>query len=605
MKYIKFKIKKFKGIDELELDLSKIPNGKIFPLVGLNEAGKTTILEAIDFFQNGVEDEKAHELIHKRDKGNFTGNIEVSATLLLDDEDKNYIRNYIKEEIENSGLQLKEDIEAIEITRKIKYENGKFKEKLNNTWSFTPDLLVKTSRAQNYQDLYGKNNDLWQKLVNEIRENRLPKILYFENFIFKFPEKIFLEDIPNPTQTGEDLERQKKYRNVIEDILQSCNSIYTRTDLISKLKSNDSGISDSGKQILREMEIKLNKKILDHWNAIFPNSPKKTISIEYGQESNGSFLQIKISEGSSTFYVDERSLGFRWFFGFILFTEFRKVRSSEHGEYLFLFDEPASNLHETSQRKILILFDKIVENAKIIYSTHSPYILKPDYLLSAFIVKDDGRETEREYDYRQNIKATLYKQFVANSSNEQTHYKPLLDVLEFQAHDFEFTDPIVFFEGKNDYYTFKWILENYFQPENYNFKLYPGASVNKYWNIFREYLAHNKNFIAIFDADRAGKQAKKDYIYKISQELENNIFTLKDIDNFFDNFTTESLFTDDEKLTIIQKSFPDETVYDKGKFNSAIQELFIKKEIINLSKGTLNKFKKIFDFIQKNLANQN
>ena len=604
MKYIKFTIKKFKGIDELELDLSKIPTGKIFPLVGLNEAGKTTILEAIGFFQNGIEDEKAHELIHKRDKGHFTGKIEVSATLLLNSDDKELIGSFFR----NKRYIHNGNFDTLEITKKIEYKNGKFVQNLDANISFPNTIEIKGPRERIFRTIEQKP-DLLKELLDYIKEKLLPKILFFENFVFKFPEKIFLEDIPNPTHTGEDLERQKKYRNVIEDILQSCNTSYTRTDLISKLKSSDSGVVDSGKQILREMEIKLNEKILDHWNAIFPDSPRKTISIEYGQESNGLYLQVKISEGSSTFYVDERSLGFRWFFGFILFTEFRKVRVGENGEYLFLFDEPASNLHETSQSKILILFDKIVENAKIIYSTHSPYILKPDYLLSTFIVKDEGRESESEYSYRQNIKATPYKQFVANSSNEDTHYKPLLDVLEFQAHDFEFTDPIVFFEGKNDYYTFKWILENYFQSKNYNFKLYPGAGVNKYENIFREYLAHNKKFIAVFDADGTpttkGKGAKNRYIKNISQELENQVFTLADIDSSFYNFTTESLFSDNEKLKIIQKSSPKETIYSKGKFNSAIQELFIKKEVVDLSENTLDNFKKIFDFIQDKLSHQN
>ena len=46
--------------------------------------------------------------------------------------------------------------------------------------------------------------------------------------------------------------------------------------------------------------------------------------------------------------------------------------------------------------------------------------------------------------------------------------------------------------------------------------MYPGASADKYENIFREYLAHNKKFVAVFDADgnisRGGKGAKKRYI---------------------------------------------------------------------------------------------
>ena len=79
MKYTKFTIKKFKGIDKLELDLTKYPNSKVFPLVGLNESGKTTILEAINFFQEDLDGEKEHEIIHKRDKGVFSGDVEVEA----------------------------------------------------------------------------------------------------------------------------------------------------------------------------------------------------------------------------------------------------------------------------------------------------------------------------------------------------------------------------------------------------------------------------------------------------------------------------------------------------------------------------------------------
>ena len=597
MKYIKFKIKKFKGIDELEIDLSKIPQGKIFPLVGLNEAGKTTILEAINMFQNDIEEEKAHELIHKRDKGHFTGSIEIIGTLQLNNEDKQIIKDFI----EKNNLKLEKDIEILEISKKYNYKNGKFQD-FEYIWKYIPEIRVKKQGERKYKVLYDVNQDYWNE-ISDILEENLPKILYFENFVFKFPEKIYLEDIPNPRYSGEEFETQKEYRHIINDILHSCHNSYSRIDLISKLKSTKLEENDSGKQILKEMEVQLNQMILDYWNEIFPNSTKKTISIEYSQDTNGLYLQIKISEGSSIFYIDERSLGFRWFFGFILFTLFRKNRESEVGEYLFLLDEPANNLHETSQRKLLLLFDKIATDAKIIYSTHSPYILKPDYLLNTFIVKDEGRNTEEEYEYRQNIKAIPYRQFVANYPNEETHYKPLLDILEFQAHDFEFTNPIVFFEGKNDYYTFKWILENYFQAENYEFKLYPGAGVDKYDNIFREYLAHNKKFIAIFDSDSAGKNAKNRYIENISQELENYIFILNDIDNNFDEFTTEKLFTDDEKLEIIKRSFPDETTYNKGKFNAAIQELFIKKETVNLSNETLDNFKKIFDFIQNRLSN--
>ena len=50
MKYTKFTINRYKGIPRIELELSKKPSSNIFTLVGLNESGKTSILEAIYLF---------------------------------------------------------------------------------------------------------------------------------------------------------------------------------------------------------------------------------------------------------------------------------------------------------------------------------------------------------------------------------------------------------------------------------------------------------------------------------------------------------------------------------------------------------------------------
>ena len=598
MKYIKFIIKNFKGIKEVEIDLTKYPNGKIFPLVGLNEAGKTTILEAINFFQDEVEEERAHELIHKRDRGFFSDDISIEAVLEFSQEDKQDMSIFLSEK----NLAF-ENIDAIptyiSIIKSYHYQDGSYQTKNDDLWSFLPcDIKVRKAQGSKYRDLYDHHNDEWNELLNMI-ETRLPKILYFENFIFKFPERIYLEEIPNPSYSGEEKIIQDRYRNVIDDILKTCNEQYSRTLLVDKLKSSTVSEEESGKQILRETEITLNQKILDPWNQIFPDTPNKRILIETGHDSNGRYLQIKINEGSTSFYVDERSLGFRWFFGFILFTEFRKSRDGEDGEYLFLFDEPASNLHEGSQKKLIVLFENLTDRAKIIYSSHSPYLLNSKFLLNTFIVKDVGREITSEYDYRQDIKVDYYKNFVAQHPTQESHFKPLLDVLEFEVTDFDLADNIVFFEGKFDYYTFKWLIETQFSNSGYDFKLYPGASVNKYENIFREYLAHSKKFIAVFDADRAGKDAQTRYINNISQELENLVFTLKDIDTSFDTFTTEKLFTEDERLQIQQKSFPDDKEYSKSHFNTAIQELFIQNETFTLSSETIENFKKVFDFIKE------
>ena len=58
VRYTSFEFKNFKGIREARVDLA--PEGseaRIYTLVGLNESGKTTILEGIDLFKPVTDDE--------------------------------------------------------------------------------------------------------------------------------------------------------------------------------------------------------------------------------------------------------------------------------------------------------------------------------------------------------------------------------------------------------------------------------------------------------------------------------------------------------------------------------------------------------------------
>ncbi len=600
MKYIKFEVKNFKGIRELTMDLSKKPSGNIFPLVGLNESGKTTILEAIDYFQKDMRDDEKHQLIHKRDKGGFSGEIEVTATLEFDQGNREIINGFI----ENLGYQLKSEVKAISITKQDSFKDSVFLEN-NFLCSFVLNdesfgLQVKTAEQKIYRDLCKDNNEEWSNLVNAIKDKLLPKILYFPDFIFKFPKKIYLTEPVNTSYSGDNKNIQDEYRLIIEDVLKSVNSDYSLNKLSDKLKSQEEQGRASAKQILNEIENKFNEKILSQWDNIFPDTPNKTISIKDDIDNESTYLEFSINEGNATFLVDERSLGFRWFFGFILFTEFRQIREGDK-ETLFLFDEPANNLHQASQQKLLNLFNNISEKSKILYSTHSHYLLNAKLILNTFIVNDCGRANSDNYDYRQDIKATPYREFCSNKQNDITHFQPILDVLEYIDNPFEQVNNIVFFEGKNDYYTFKWIFNTCLKL-NADINFYPGGGVQKYENIFREYLAHNRNFIAIFDSDVAGGTHKNNYIDKISEELKDNIFSLEDIDENFTNITTEFLFTGFERIEIQKISYKDSTSYKKDRFNHAIQELFIANQEFDISNDTKEKFNKIFKFINKRLS---
>ena len=97
MRYKKFIIKNFKGINDLTIDLSKQPESHIYTFVGLNESGKTTILEAINTINTGYVPQTSHRLIPKHLKANFNGKVSVQAFVEVDDNDNIIINKKIAE----------------------------------------------------------------------------------------------------------------------------------------------------------------------------------------------------------------------------------------------------------------------------------------------------------------------------------------------------------------------------------------------------------------------------------------------------------------------------------------------------------------------------
>lgn len=83
---------------------------------------------------------------------------------------------------------------------------------------------------------------------------------------------------------------------------------------------------------------------------------------------------------------DDRSAGFIWFFSFlVVFSQAVK----EHGNAIILLDEPGLNLHATAQADLLrYIREKLLPNHQVIYTTHSPFMVPADDLGSVRTVED-------------------------------------------------------------------------------------------------------------------------------------------------------------------------------------------------------------------------
>ncbi|MCG6192333.1 ATP-binding protein [Leptospira sp. FAT2] len=604
MKYVGFEIKNFKGIKSVKIDLTRHPQINIFTLVGLNESGKTTILEAIHFFSR-TEQDNTHEFIPKSKKHNFNESIEITASLVFSEEDKVAFSDYIEKQYK---CTLNEEVKQFSATKKHKFINS-IPSSSTVDWNLKFDVTTKTGKIKTI-DL----SNVEEEGIKNYLTSQMPVIIYYPNFLFDIPQKIYLDDAldigkenlqqVNKPQTKEE-KSQPFYLQVIQDVLDYMGGdLHIGTHIVERFKKRETSIEAKEaleSQILK-MSSKMNQVIFSAWKQIFPNSKSKDIELQIGEDAGRSYFEIKIREGSNKFQIRERSLGFRWFFTFLLFTEFRKVRNEDPGETIFLLDEPAYNLHSTAQKILLKVFGDLANNCKLIYTTHSHYLIDPTWLSGAYIIKNEALDYENEIDFDESstdVAVISYRQFVANNPNQSTYFQPILDALDYQPSKLDIVPSLTVFEGKYDYYCMRYINEIIFNKK-YSLNPYPGNG-DDILKIIKLYLAWGTKFIVILDGDRAGGKAKKRYESEIGLLSSEVVFNLIDINSKWDGFATENLFTDAEKLKIINHLYPEEKEYSKRNFFTSIEDLLISKKEIKLSKTTITNFEKIFSFVEKKL----
>ena len=483
MEYVGFKIRNFKGIDKIDLDFSKHPSGPVVTFVGLNESGKTTVLEAISYFEKNNDHVKTlyesefvnanyNDLVPLKKKANFNDEVIVEAVISVDDDDKNEIIKLAKKlDIKLVREKLSDELR---IERKLKYKNSVYTGG-ENVWYM--QLHGTIGKGRKVSSIFTKDKEKWQELVQEI-SRLIPPILYFPTFLFEFPSRIYLNDEEENT-------KDSYYKGIVQDILDSLDlDLNIENHIVERALDGGDTHRRTLESVLNKMGNKVSQIVFERWNEIFDNKiPKKDIEIKYGIDNSYPdetlvYLEFQLRDGDSIYLITERSLGFRWFFCFLLFTQFRCFRKSQKNT-LFLLDEPASNLHSKAQMQLLESFSKVTENGgKIIFSTHSPYMINPKWLENTFIVKNEGlryesSQSEYEYSTREtNIKVEKYRDFVGKNPDKETYFQPILDTLDYVPSDLELVSDAVFVEGKNDYYTIKYFIQSL---EMDDISIFPGS----------------------------------------------------------------------------------------------------------------------------------
>lgn len=522
MRYKKFKIQAYKAIADSEIAVTETP----IPIIGVNESGKSSALEAIahfDFRNDEIIKQKrwSYRNRYKPDESEFsvTCDVEISQAefekirqpLLLPQPEQSPLPTEPTPEQATEPAQESAtvtpnttppaqveapDTSAAEPIPQPEPVNDELKDiniDGNNVLSIT-----RTFNAKDDSTAYLINGTSGSRVeeLAKVMIGKLARIYYFDNFL----------ETPMPDVVT----FSKSYIDGTDDKLDEQQAIVegafsdSGVNLREFFKNKD---GDSQATLISTVSDNVTKKIIEDWRKMHVTTGEvdvveklNNITIMFKLGDNKKSIEIKVLEQFPrkdgtlsppiTMKVSERSLGFRWFFNFSA----RKCFAAVHQEqFLYLIDEPGSYLHNSAQT---ILLDALIDLAKqhpLIFSTHSEFLLDPEKIninRIKIVQKDDYAIkliplSNASVKKHEGALSTLY-----NALKMRT---PLESVMGKK---------VIVTEGITDFYFWKPIIDIAFLPGS-------GAGNNRY--LLSIAIGASRKYLAIFDGDGAGDTARANY----------------------------------------------------------------------------------------------
>lgn len=416
MKLTEARVENFKCVD----DSTPFKIGPITCLVGKNEAGKTALLEAL-YRLNPIVEADAHFASLEYPRRRWSEYKERAA----DNPDNVLTTTWAVEDADRAAV---EDIlgpgaftqKTVEITKG--YSNA-------CRW---PDLVINEARvvkqlirsadlhteeakrlqsAQDVQQLLKRLKEIENPSEREeaftahiekvfgssaatdaavkILTERLPKLVYFSSYN-RLPGQVSITDLLN---------RMGK-----EDpsLLDKSDRIFLALLDLAGIQPAELHGMDEFEALTAELEAvenHISEEIFNYWSQ--NRHLKVKFRFDAGRSGDPPPLdtgwvfrtRIENSRHHVSVGFDDRSTGFVWFFSFLVwFSQSRK----QYGDNLFiLLDEPGLSLHGRAQRDLLRYFnERIVPQSPLIYTTHSPFMIDPENILSVRTVEDVVEEDD-------------------------------------------------------------------------------------------------------------------------------------------------------------------------------------------------------------------
>ena len=588
MRLKSFRIKNFKSIiDTGKCHLSNTDN--ILVLAGQNEAGKSAVIEALNFFGNGISDD--FERLHRRQNEHP----EIVCEFSLDSQD---IKNVF---IETKDEKLKKYLQKNPI---IGFVRGDIEEDNFEEVYFaedTAEALSKFFPEQNQENEAGEESNANQNEESEtedVENEDAPSITTIdtlEEFLFNEIRNFVFYDAFSDLLPGViTIEKIKEYPAVL--------------DFEKVFNTNFAEIVKQEERAIGREELRLHKEASDnlntYWKQKLEEGGKYNFNVKIGQQTdiNQSKIEFKIDrDDGDPLFMEQKSKGFRWFSAFNLKLRALGVEEVKIKNLVILIDEPGQGLHEKAQKDVKRVLEELAQEkgAQIIYTTHYPNLIGTEGKEFARIrvvsnTKDIGTKVETVAQFAsradQGAKDSLSPLITAMGIHS---VGSLLDAKRLN----------VVVEGISDHY----YLTAFRKLLNKNDRLYflPACGVNNVPNLVSVLIGWGCNYKAVFDDDAKSGRAAYNLLKKEFYEDDNNlahqhIHKIKDCDGIEDIFGLKDFYK-----FVLNETFPKGRSKEK---NSKLAEdkkellarLFLERvenNEVNLSQISISKIDEVFNWL--------
>lgn len=234
------------------------------------------------------------------------------------------------------------------------------------------------------------NNSKWNSVVQwevwQWLEPRIPQFLYFSDYDI-LPSKINIPDLSTRVN------RSKDNPEILTSKDRSALALLRKAGISIEDVTNTADY-ETENAILGSVSSEITEQVLEFWKQnenIWIKVDIKNAANDVAPYNNGANLYLRTLDrrhiGIETPF-DQRSRGFIWFFSFLVWFDRVQEQIGSEKDIILLLDEPGLALHALAQADFLKYIDNLAEKHQVLYTTHSPFMVHSDRLHQVRMVED-------------------------------------------------------------------------------------------------------------------------------------------------------------------------------------------------------------------------